>query len=202
MRRLPLLLPLVLSTLAFVSPAAWAATVEFNAATGDHAADMIVTGDGSDDRITIAQNSLGFVVSRAGGGLVAPLPAANVHPGAVDVLENGVDEDCDGRDAVNLDRDADGFPVPVHSNDRDPAIRPGAVEIRGNAVDENCDGIVAPFPPLTGTVVSTWTRESGGARNLKRATRVGRVLRYSLARPGLPVVQFLCRPPDGRTGDC
>ena len=131
----------------------------------------------------------------------------------------------------------------------------------GNAVDENCDGIVAPFPPLTGTVVSTWTRSGSGTRNLKliarrfpartvirlsctgapqcpdsvtrtvgearravnlhvalgrralgrrariqlqitRATRVGRVLRYSLARPGLPVVQFLCRPPDGQTGDC
>src|SRR6185295_18753306 len=33
---------------------------------------------------------------------------AGIHPGAVDVPENGVDEDCDGRDAVNLDRDRDG----------------------------------------------------------------------------------------------
>ena len=34
---------------------------------------------------------------------------AAIHPGALDILENGVDEDCDGRDAVNLDRDGDGF---------------------------------------------------------------------------------------------
>ena len=34
---------------------------------------------------------------------------AGIHPGAREVFENGVDEDCDGRDNPNLDRDADGL---------------------------------------------------------------------------------------------
>ena len=65
----------------------------------------------------------------------------NIHPGAVDIIGNGIDEDCDGRDAQNLDRDGDGFPVPADCNDSNPKIHPGALEIRGNAVDENCDSI-------------------------------------------------------------
>jgi Ca2+-binding RTX toxin-like protein len=324
MRRLPLLLPLALSTLAFTSPAAWAATVEFNDANADHAADMIVTGDDSDDRITISQNSLGLVVARAGGGLVVPLapcagggaapitcPSApsvsvdlaggadelitlgvtsalleaggdgndtlyggdggdvlaggagndtligddgidelfgesgddiieardgvperiacgsgddqarndftdilaecergidadrdgfasgidcddtvgGIHPGAVDVVENGVDEDCDGRDAVNLDRDADGFPVPGDCNDRDAAIRPGAVEIRGNDVDENCDKRAEPFGLLRSLVVSSFAygNSSTGVRALvvRNAPKGARVV-LACSGPGCP----------------
>src|SRR5439155_7781462 len=48
-----------------------------------------------------------------------------IHPGAVDIVGNGVDEDCDGRDAQNLDKDGDGFPIPADCNDNDPAIHPG-----------------------------------------------------------------------------
>jgi hypothetical protein len=82
--------------------------------------------------------------------------APNIHPGAVDVVGNGIDEDCDGRDAQNLDRDGDGFPVPADCNDNDPKIHPGALEIRGNAVDENCDSIAAPFALLRSLVSTNW----------------------------------------------
>jgi hypothetical protein len=66
----------------------------------------------------------------------------------VDVPENGIDEDCNGTDAVNLDRDGDGFLRPTDCNDADPRINPGARDIPGNRVDEDCSGTPAPFPLL------------------------------------------------------
>ena len=39
--------------------------------------------------------------------------AFNIKPGAAEVFDNGIDENCDGRDNPNLDRDADGFPQPA-----------------------------------------------------------------------------------------
>jgi hypothetical protein len=184
-----------------------------------------------------------------------------IHPGAVDVPDDGIDQNCDGRDATNLDRDHDGFPRPQDCDDTNAAIHPGAFEVIGNAVDENCDGIVAPFPPLTGSVSGTWRQIGHRTRNLtleakgfphgtrislrctgaaacpkpvtrtvprthrtvdlhvvlgRRALpktarivlaithprRVGRELHYSLATPGLPSMQFLCKPPGSRAGPC
>jgi hypothetical protein len=79
-----------------------------------------------------------------------------IHPGAVDVPENGVDEDCSGSDARILDRDRDGFPVPLDCNDGNAKVHPGAVEIRGNAVDENCDGRADGFALLRSLVTTGW----------------------------------------------
>jgi hypothetical protein len=63
-----------------------------------------------------------------------------IHPGATDVPENGVDEDCNGTDAVNLDHDGDRFNRPQDCNDANPAIHPGATDIPDNEVDEDCNG--------------------------------------------------------------
>jgi Putative metal-binding motif len=82
--------------------------------------------------------------------------APAIFPGATEVLDNGVDENCDGRDNPNLDRDGDGFPVPVDCNDGSAAIRPGALETRGNAVDENCDRRAEPFAELAAVVSARW----------------------------------------------
>jgi hypothetical protein len=82
--------------------------------------------------------------------------AANVHPGAPEAFENGVDENCDGRDNPNLDRDADGFPQPGDCDDGNAAIRPGALEIRGNPFDENCDRRADPFAQLGAVVTNQW----------------------------------------------
>ena len=184
-----------------------------------------------------------------------------IHPGATDVPDNGVDEDCSGADATVTDRDGDGAPASVDCDDLDAKIRPGAPEKLGNNVDENCDGLVAPFPPLTGSVQSKWTDVGARTRNLvlvaKRfphgtritlrcagaracprtvtrtvprrhrtinlhpvlgrrmlprgarveleithASRIGRVLRYRVGQPGVPSVQFLCRPPSRKAGPC
>jgi Ca2+-binding RTX toxin-like protein len=91
---------------------------------------------------------------------------AAIHPGATDIPDNGIDEDCDGVDATNLDRDHDGTPRPQDCDDTNPAIHPGAKEIIGNSVDENCDGLVVPFPPLTGSVSGTWRQVGAGTQNL------------------------------------
>ena len=74
--------------------------------------------------------------------------ARNVFPGAPEVFDNGVDENCDGRDNPNLDVDRDGFPRPFDCDDGNAAIRPTVPEIRGNAVDENCDRRAEPFADL------------------------------------------------------
>ena len=38
--------------------------------------------------------------------------SAAIRPGAIDLLDDGIDQNCDGADATDLDRDRDGFPRP------------------------------------------------------------------------------------------
>ena len=184
-----------------------------------------------------------------------------IRPGAADTPDDGVDQDCSGTDASNLDRDGDGSPRPQDCNDADAAIRPGAREIVGNSVDENCDTAVVPFPALQGLVGNLWQGSGSRTVNLKltakdfpkgtrielrcsgpgcpsrsvtkrvrkskstvnlhsflgsrrlgrgarvelrftRSGRVGRVHRFRMGRPGVPSVDFRCRPPGGRIRDC
>jgi hypothetical protein len=64
-----------------------------------------------------------------------------VHPGALDVPDNGRDEDCVGGDAVNLDRDGDGATRPGDCRDDDATVHGSAPEVPENGRDENCDGV-------------------------------------------------------------
>ena len=66
---------------------------------------------------------------------------AAINPGAADVPNNGIDEDC--RNGDNTDGDGDGVGRAQDCNDANKAISPNATEIPGNAVDENCDGKAA-----------------------------------------------------------
>ncbi len=77
---------------------------------------------------------------------------AAIHPGRGDVADNGVDEDCSGADAVNLDRDGDRYPIPLDCNDANPAINPGATDVPGNGINEDCKNGDAPYPVLTSSV--------------------------------------------------
>jgi hypothetical protein len=110
--------------------------------------------------------------------------AANIFPGAPEVFDNGVDENCDGRDNTNLDRDGDGFPRPVDCDDGNARIRPNALEIRGNSVDENCDRRAEPFAQLAAVVSNRWSVA-------RRFTRL-RTLIVHNAPKGAKVV-FRCR---------
>ena len=70
---------------------------------------------------------------------------AAINPGATEIPENGLDDDCRGGDALN-DADGDGFSrtrIPLDCNDSNAAINPRAAEVTGNNVDENCDGLIA-----------------------------------------------------------
>jgi hypothetical protein len=89
-----------------------------------------------------------------------------VRPGAREIFENGIDEDCDGRDNVNLDRDGDGFARPIDCDDSKKRIRPNAREIRGNRVDENCDRRAEPFAQLATVVTNRWV-VAGGTTQLR-----------------------------------
>jgi hypothetical protein len=79
--------------------------------------------------------------------------------GAVEIIGNGVDEDCDGAALCYADLDQDGFTagtqasadadcddageatidLPLDCDDLDPAAHPGAPEVPGNPTDEDCD---------------------------------------------------------------
>jgi hypothetical protein len=140
----------------------------------DGRAERISCGAGTDDR---AHNDFIDIIAECergidgdGDGFNSDIDcnddAPNVRPGAAEVFDNGVDENCDGRDNPNLDRDADGFPQPGDCNDANASIRPNALEIRGNPFDENCDRRAQPFAQLDAVLTNQWAVARTHARLL------------------------------------
>jgi hypothetical protein len=83
-----------------------------------------------------------------------------VNPGAQEICDNGIDDDCDGLIdlddpdcvAICADDDGDGYGSPgdpecpagdaEDCDDTDPAVNPGATEICDNGIDDDCDGLI------------------------------------------------------------
>jgi hypothetical protein len=90
---------------------------------------------------------------------------AAIHPFAVEIVANGVDEDCSGGDTCYRDFDSDGVPGTAYTvvstdldctdagehtsgsdcDDNDPNRWPGKPEIAANGVDEDCDNVESCF---------------------------------------------------------
>ena len=66
---------------------------------------------------------------------------ASINPSMEEIVNNGIDEDCDGMDLLTLqDQDGDGFLEDVDCDDNNASINPNMEEIANSGVDENCDG--------------------------------------------------------------
>ena len=123
-----------------------------------------------------------------------PVPAdcndgnAGIRPGAPDVPDNGVDEDCSGADGVNLDRDADGSLRPADCDDANAAIAPGKTDVPNNDVDEDCSG--AARRVLTGASIERFFKVF---RNSTQVTK----LRVTKAKKAMKV-RLRCTPSKGK----
>lgn len=72
----------------------------------------------------------------------------SIHPGALDICEDGIDQDCDDIDPVcpPEDLDKDGFLPPEDCDNNDASIHPGAEDQCGDGIDQNCDGVDPECP--------------------------------------------------------
>jgi len=99
----------------------------------------------------------GYTTDGTGLGLDCNDNDPTINPGATEIADDGIDQDCDGSDLVtpepppepSPDVDEDGYTVADGDcNDNDPTINPGATEIADDGIDQDCDGsdLVTPEP--------------------------------------------------------
>ncbi len=68
---------------------------------------------------------------------------SDIHPGAVEICGDGVDQDCSGDDLScdDVDNDSDGYTENQGDcDDGDSGINPGVAETCGDGIDQDCSG--------------------------------------------------------------
>ena len=143
--------------------------------------DLDVDGAGDPSSTAMAcATPMGFV---GNNGDCDPMDGT-IFPGATEIPEDGIDQDCNGVDAITcfVDNDLDGFgsmattialdgvcdtgqaesTLSTDCNDADGSIHPGAGEIAADGIDQDCDTMEVCYQDLDGdtygtgsTVVST-----------------------------------------------
>ena len=72
---------------------------------------------------------------------------ATIHPAAIEVCNDGLDNDCMPTTPDIFDGDGDGYTCDLECRDFDPAVNPAAFEVCGDTLDNDCDGLVDGADP-------------------------------------------------------
>ena len=110
----------------------------------------ILDGDGSRSDIGAYGGPDNNIEDADGDGFASVVDCddtnAAINPGATEVLDDGIDQDCDGLDLVAADVDVDGDGHETTAiggddcDDTDATVNPDAAEVWYDGVDQDCDG--------------------------------------------------------------
>lgn len=104
--------------------------------------------DGFDLILCVDEDNDGFYAAEnCGSDVDCDDTDPTIHPGATEIPDDGIDQDCDGFDLILcVDADNDGYfagldcGTAVDCDDADPTVHPGAAEINGDGIDQDCNG--------------------------------------------------------------
>jgi hypothetical protein len=143
---------------------------------------------------------------------------ATIHPGATELVDDGIDQNCNGEELCFKDADGDGFRPDSFStvvsidldcsdefeavstdpttdcNDNDAAIHPGAADVICDDIDNNCNGEVDEDYMVTSTTCGVGACAKTGAKTCING------IETNSCNPGTPTIDdTLC---NGLDDDC